>query len=228
MKKFMNNVSSDILEKDLSGIVYDRPVHGGGFLTHHARKRCKERNVNKKDSILNKPCANNIERDGVIVTVLGVLNNDTKPDISTVRCFHCKKLGHIRKNCPILKQEKINQKNKGKKNKNKKNKDEKINCEMCDKLIFSKNYNYHKCEVGFTCECGKTFKSKNDLLNHKRDKTNCTSKSIKKINLHEKPNEKCFHDWICLNDRVHNRNDGRGKYRAYKCTKCNEFQRRYL
>ena len=48
---------------------------------------------------------------------------------------------------------------------------------MCNKLIFSKNYNYHKCEVGFTCDCGKTFKSKNDLLNHFiRDKTNCNIK----------------------------------------------------
>lgn len=110
----------------------------------------------------------------------------------------------------------------------KKNQDKKINCEMCDKLISSKYYNYHKCDIGFTCECGKLFKSKIDLFNHKRDKTNCTSKSIKKINLHEKPNEKCFHDWVCLNDRVHNKNDGRGKYRAYKCNKCNAFQRRYL
>lgn len=115
MKKFMNNVSSDILEKDLSGIVYDKPVYGGGFLINHARKRCKERNVNKKDAILNKPCANNIERDGVIVTVLGDLNNNIKPDISTVRCFHCKKLGHIRKNCPILKQGKLIKKIKVKK-----------------------------------------------------------------------------------------------------------------
>jgi len=191
MKKFMNNVSSDILEKDLSGIVYDRPVHGGGFLTHHARKRCKERNVNKKDAILNKPCANNIERDGIIVTVLGDLINNIKPDISNVRCYHCKKHGHVRKKCPILKQEKIKDKKFNKKNKdkkiNKKNKDKKIKCEMCDKLIFSKYYNYHKCEVGFTCECGKSFKSKIDLMNHKRDKTNCTSKSIKKIILHENP-----------------------------------------
>ena len=105
----------------------------------------------------------------------------------------------------------------------KKNKDKKIKCEMCDKLIFSKYYNYHKCEVGFTCECGKLFKSKNDLMNHKNDKHN-SSLSVKKNNSHDR----CLHDWICLKDRVHNKNDGKGKYRAYKCTKCNTFQRRYL
>ena len=121
----MKNVSVDILENDLSGIVYDRPVYGGGFLTNHARKRCRERNVDKKDAILNKPCANNIERDGFIVTVLGDLNNDKKPNLSTVRCNHCKKFGHFRITCPKLKQERINKKGKEKKGKEKKGKEKK-------------------------------------------------------------------------------------------------------
>lgn len=36
--------------------------------------------------------------------------------------------------------------------------------------------------------------------------------------------DKCRHNWECLRDRCHNR--GSGKYKAYKCTLCNKFQRR--
>lgn len=34
----------------------------------------------------------------------------------------------------------------------------------------------------------------------------------------------CRHVWICIRDRCHNR--GSGKYKAYKCTLCDKFQRR--
>jgi len=38
----------------------------------------------------------------------------------------------------------------------------------------------------------------------------------------------CNHVWHCLQDRVHNRGDGKGKYRNYVCQRCGCFQRRYL
>lgn len=34
----------------------------------------------------------------------------------------------------------------------------------------------------------------------------------------------CMHVWVCLRGRTHNR--GNGKYQAYKCRECGEFQRR--
>ena len=37
----------------------------------------------------------------------------------------------------------------------------------------------------------------------------------------------CRHVWLCLKDRCHNKGDGRGKYRAYKCQECSKFVRRY-
>jgi len=37
----------------------------------------------------------------------------------------------------------------------------------------------------------------------------------------------CGHVWLCLKDRCHNKGDGRGKYRAYKCQECSKFVRRY-
>jgi len=222
MNRFIKNIPRDILEKDLSGILYDRPVYGGGFLTRHARKRCDERNIDKKDAILNKPSANTIEREGFIITVLGDLavNHNNKNRYNII-CQHCKKKGHIKKHCKKLKQERINRK--GKKN----NKIKHIKCENCDKLIKSNNYINHKCEIGFNCECSKSFKSKIDLMNHKRDKPNCVSKTIKKT-IQLQPIEKCVHDWTCLKDRLHNKGDGKGKYSAYKCIKCKAFQRRYL
>lgn len=36
--------------------------------------------------------------------------------------------------------------------------------------------------------------------------------------------KKCVHNWVCLRDRCHNR--GNGKYKAYRCSLCNKFQRR--
>ena len=38
----------------------------------------------------------------------------------------------------------------------------------------------------------------------------------------------CVHDWINCGNRVHNKNNGKGKYEALKCSKCNKFQRRYI
>ena len=38
--------------------------------------------------------------------------------------------------------------------------------------------------------------------------------------------EKCKHVWECLRGRCHNR--GKGKYQAYKCKICNQFQRRWF
>ena len=220
MDRFIKNIPRDIREKDLSGVLYDRPVYGGGFLTRHARKRCVERNIDKKDAILNKPSANTIERDGFIITVLGDLavNNNKRNNII---CHYCKKKGHIKKHCRKLKQERINRKGK------KKNSKKHIKCENCDKLIKSNNYIYHKCKIGFNCECSKIFKSKIDLMYHKLGKPNCKSKTIKK-GIQLQPIEKCVHDWTCLEDRVHNKGDGKGKYRAYKCSKCKSFKRRYL
>jgi len=58
-------------------------------------------------------------------------------------------------------------------------------------------------------------------------KPNCVSKTIKK-DIQVQPIEQCVHDWTCLKDRVHNKGDGKGKYRAYKCNKCKTFKRRYL
>jgi len=37
----------------------------------------------------------------------------------------------------------------------------------------------------------------------------------------------CLHEWLCLG-RAHNKGDGKGKYKVYKCTKCNASQTRYL
>jgi hypothetical protein len=46
-----------------------------------------------------------------------------------------------------------------------------------------------------------------------------------------KAQEDCSHEWIPAGsrknkDRVHN--CGSGKYKAYKCSKCNKFKRRYF
>ena len=46
--------------------------------------------------------------------------------------------------------------------------------------------------------------------------------------LHDSLRVRCHHQWVCLRDRVHNRADGRGKYMAYKCSRCGAFQRRYV
>ena len=112
INKLLKKYPKELLESDLSGWAYDEPVCGGGYLTKHARKRCKERNVDESDAILNKP--------------------------------------------------------------------------------------------------------------------NCTSKDIKKINIQEQPIDKCVHSWIWLKERIHNKGDGKGKYKAYKCQKCKAFQRRYI
>lgn len=37
----------------------------------------------------------------------------------------------------------------------------------------------------------------------------------------------CRHAWLCLKDRCHNKGDGRGNYKAYKCQDCSKFVRRY-
>ena len=227
MKKFLNQYSNKLLESDLSGEIYDEPVYGGGYLTKHARERCKERHVDESDAILNKPSANTIERGGFIVTVLGALDINNKPTLSTMRCFYCNKLGHMKKKCPILKQKKFNNKI-IKNNRKRYHNNEKIKCDKCDKIINRNYFNNHKCDVGFNCKCGKIFRSNTDLMNHKRDKPNCTSKAIKKINIHEQPIDKCVHSWEWLNERIHNKGDGKGKYKAYKCQKCKAFQRRYI
>ena len=110
--------------------------------------------------------------------------------------------------------------------KNKKNKKE-ILCEKCGKIFNNKKfYNFHKCEIGFICTCEKIFKSKMDLIQHNIYCGKINNEN--EINLNVTITEKCCHEWIYLKDRVHNKGDGKGKYMAYKCTKCNTFQKRYL
>jgi hypothetical protein len=36
----------------------------------------------------------------------------------------------------------------------------------------------------------------------------------------------CRHVWLCLKDRCHNKGDGRGNYRAYKCQECSKFEKK--
>uniref|UniRef100_A0A6C0C6R8 Uncharacterized protein n=1 Tax=viral metagenome TaxID=1070528 RepID=A0A6C0C6R8_9ZZZZ len=86
MEKFKNKYSAEILD-DNTGEYYDKPVDCGGFPTRHAIKRAKEINVSKKDMILGRPCANNIEIDDKIITVLGSL---LKPGQRTMICKNCK------------------------------------------------------------------------------------------------------------------------------------------
>jgi hypothetical protein len=51
---------------------------------------------------------------------------------------------------------------------------------------------------------------------------------LKKKSLKKKEQKQmCRHVWLCLKERCHNKGDGRGKYRAYKCQKCSKFERRY-
>lgn len=51
---------------------------------------------------------------------------------------------------------------------------------------------------------------------------------ISENKLEDIPNEdKCQHVWECLKDRTHNKGNGKGKYKAYKCRECGKFQRRY-
>ena len=38
---------------------------------------------------------------------------------------------------------------------------------------------------------------------------------------------KCKHVWKCLRDRWHNKGDGKGKYRVYKCKICYKVSKRY-
>ena len=53
-------------------------------------------------------------------------------------------------------------------------------------------------------------------------------KQLKNQNPKKKGQKKvCRHVWLCLKDRCHNKGDGRGKYRAYKCQECSKFVRRY-
>ncbi len=49
----------------------------------------------------------------------------------------------------------------------------------------------------------------------------------KEKDYHKNSENKCKHDWTCLRDRCHNKGDGKGKYRAYRCSLCKKFQRRY-
>lgn len=44
---------------------------------------------------------------------------------------------------------------------------------------------------------------------------------------HENSEDKCKHVWTCLRDKCHNKGNGKGKYRAYRCSLCKNFQRRY-
>ena len=97
-QKFRNQYDNE-MKDDNTGDFYDSPVACGGFLTLHAIKRAKKRNVSKKDMILGRPAANNIERDGVIITVLGNNNihkNNLKPGQRTLICKNCK-VNHISK-----------------------------------------------------------------------------------------------------------------------------------
>ena len=97
----MNQYGNEIKD-DNTGDFYDSPVACGGFLTPHARRRANERNVSTRDMILGRPAANNIERDGVIITVLG---NNLKPGQRTLICKNCK-VNHISKykgNYPLCK-----------------------------------------------------------------------------------------------------------------------------
>jgi hypothetical protein len=70
MDKSIKKYGAEIFD-DLTGEYYDKPVACGGILTKHAIKRAKERNVSKKDMILGKSCANTIEKNNIIITVLG-------------------------------------------------------------------------------------------------------------------------------------------------------------
>ena len=36
--------------------------------------------------------------------------------------------------------------------------------------------------------------------------------------------EKCIHDWKCIKERVHNKGDGNGKYRMYRCRLCEKVK----
>ena len=51
--------------------------------------------------------------------------------------------------------------------------------------------------------------------------------ATKEKDYHKNSENKCKHDWTCLRDRCHNKGDGKGKYRAYRCSLCKKFQRRY-
>lgn len=56
---------------------------------------------------------------------------------------------------------------------------------------------------------------------------------LSNIKNQEEPKPTCKHRWIPAGhkknkDRVHNKNNGRGKYMAYKCEICNKFKRRYF
>lgn len=75
-------------------------------------------------------------------------------------------------------------------------------------------HDWKKDQAFFYCEmCGEFSKIKpNDYIEEDENEVeNVTTVS-------------CRHNWICLRDRCHNR--GSGKYKAYKCTLCQKFQRR--
>ena len=51
--------------------------------------------------------------------------------------------------------------------------------------------------------------------------------------LEDEKKDDCKHVWVPAGarknkNRIHNKGNGKGKYQAYKCEKCDKFKRRYL
>ena len=74
----------------------------------------------------------------------------------------------------------------------------------------------HSDNVFYYCAlCGAFSKSQpEEYVSESSDDENEDTEDVKK----------CVHNWVCLRDRCHNR--GNGKYKAYRCSLCNKFQRR--
>ena len=223
MEKFISKYGAESFD-DNTGEYYDnKPVDCDGFLTHHARKRAKQRKVSKKDMILGKSIANTIEKDGKIITVLGnnieELNNykkqykknkklnNLKPGQSILICVNCEtnyKSSYKGKN-PL--------------------------CNECAKQVLVErecsNCNI-KIKTKFTGDNPKCYQCIQQIKEQKAlDKMmNKQKKEKEKEKVKPLPCE--IHDWKCLDDRVHNKGDGKGKYQNFTCIKCNEYQKRYL
>ncbi len=219
MEKFIKKYGAESFD-DNTGEYYDnKPVDCDGFLTHHARKQSKKRNVSKKDMILGKSCANTMEKDGIIITVLG--NNIESLKYYKKQYEKNKKLNNLKPGQRILKCD---------------------NCNINYKSTYKgKNPLCMKCSQQILIErvcstCDKKYKTKFTGDNPKcyscvqQIKEQKELDKIKKIQDKEKeiPLPCEIHEWKCLDERVHNKGDGRGKYQNFTCIKCNKWQKRYI